>query len=137
MYVENKLGFFERLLCWGFLARVPINFPISNTTSFFGSIFALGLVEFCWPSMFDWKAELAPVTFAAIATASHLPVAAIESIMPHAAVTFLPPVQAAIPKPSFAQALHGSLVQSEPLPMPSIRGEHCPLKLQRLLITDG
>jgi hypothetical protein len=87
--------------------------------------------------MFDWQAELAPITSAAITTACHLSVAAIDSATPHASATFSPPMQAAIPKPTFAQALRSPQVQSEPLPVPSIRGETLPIKITNVAYYRG
>jgi len=39
------------------------------------------------------------------------------------------PAQAALPKPSFAQALRGTQVSSEPLPVPAIRDETLSIRI--------
>jgi len=77
--------------------------------------------------MFDWQAELAPpVSFPAIVTAGHSTAMTVSS-----SATAAPsaPAQAAAVKPSFAQALRGTPVHSDPFPVPSIRGETLSVKI--------
>jgi len=89
--------------------------------------------------MFDWQAELAPPAAPPIATSSHIPAVAIISAVEHAALSapLSTHARAAIPKPSFVQALRGTHVQTEPLPMPFIRGETLSITISTLLTPEG
>jgi len=89
--------------------------------------------------MFDGQAELAPPAAPRVATSSHIPAVAIVSAVEHVALSALlsTHARAAIPKPSFVQALRGSQVQTEPLPMPSIYGETLSITISTLLTLEG
>jgi len=77
--------------------------------------------------MFDWQAELGPLAFNfAIATSGHQSTVAVSAPVLTAVSA---PVQEVVQKPSFAQALRGTPVQSDPLPVPTIRGETLPVKI--------
>jgi len=70
--------------------------------------------------MFDWQAELAPFpTPAAIPSSNNTATLLVSTHVLSAPIAA--PVQTA--KPSFAQALRGTLSIADPLPLPSIRGE--------------
>jgi len=83
--------------------------------------------------MFDWQAELAPPAIPATTMAS-------GSIIPTLAhnvstAPIAPPAQSA--KPSFAQALCGTPSISEPLPLPSIRGETLSVSISSTAYSRG
>lgn len=88
--------------------------------------------------MFDWQAERAPLVISTTATAGlHSDMttsspAIVVASAPDQTIGFAPlraPALATIQKPSFAQALRGSPVQFDPLPMPTIRGERLSVKI--------
>jgi len=79
--------------------------------------------------MFDWQAELAPSALNfGIKESRQLSTVLTPSPVKS---TVAPTVQmtSAAPKPSFAQALRGNMVLSDPLPVPSIRGEILSVKI--------
>ncbi|KEH40760.1 DUF4283 domain protein [Medicago truncatula] len=77
--------------------------------------------------MFDWQAELgtpAPV----LVSSTVRPIFTLALDM----VALTTPTQATAPKPSFAQALRGStIIYSEPLPLPVIRGDMLSVKISK------
>jgi len=92
--------------------------------------------------MFDWQAKLQPfATPAVITTSGHHPAVAIVPAMtqttlsaPHSTST---PAQATLPKPSYAQALRGTQVPSEPLHVPAIRGETLSIRISNTTYSRG
>jgi len=70
--------------------------------------------------MFDLQAELAPLP---VVTETYVHPPAMPTAVP---TTILP---AAVPKPSFAQALQGNTAPSDTLPVPSMRGDRLSVKI--------
>jgi len=119
------------------LVRLPNCF---NCTRFF---FWLDLAPVCGTArlaMFDWQAELQSLaTPAVITTSGHHPAVAVVPAMtqPTLSAPHSTPAQAALPKPSFAQALRGTQVPSEPLPVPAIHGETLSIRISNTTYSRG
>jgi len=73
--------------------------------------------------MFDWQAERAPPAFNPGTTTQPLSTVFAPATVTPSTATTTPRATVAAPKPSFAQALRGNTVISDPLPVPSIRGD--------------
>lgn len=75
------------------------------------------------PAMFDWQAELAPSPIKLGISKTPVP--------PPMMLTTTPTAQmiTAASKPSFVQALRGKSALSDPLPVPSIRGDMLSVKI--------
>jgi hypothetical protein len=89
------------------------------------------------PTMFDWQVELAPPAFKpGITESQQLSIVFVPTpVMPSAATTIQ--MTEAAPKPSFAQALRGNTVVSDPLPVPSIRGDILSIKITDTVYCRG
>jgi len=107
------------------------------------TFFWLDLAPVCGTArlaMFDWQAELQSLaTPAVITTSGHHPAVAIVPAMTQTTLSapYSTPAQAALPKPSFAQALRGTQVPSEPLPVPAICGETLSIRISNTTYSRG